>query len=153
MNSSIFDKKSELQSKLYACANEMKISAEAYFSKFNADGILRLFDEQSDEKKYFERYTEFANKLSDSLKDFENYVAVVSMLVCDADQNCDTQKTAYFSAIFEQCDTLLRSISAFFECNNKNFDKNGSFKAALTLNSARELRGAIDTFCTSLKAK
>ena len=128
---------------------QARSDTEVYISKFNGDGILKLFDDKSDKKKYLERYNEFTAKIAEPLSNFEASVAALSRLLLLADQSCNVEETIRLSSLFECCETFLAAVHSFLEVNGKNFSEDESFKASVSLGSARTLKSAIDSFASS----
>lgn len=129
----------------------IKSLADEYLSRFNGDGILKLFCDETDKKAYFDRYSIFAINLSCAIPFIEDSVAKISRLISLADGSCDNEETATLCELFSKCELFLGTISEFLLNNNKNFSAKEDFKAALALNSARELKCSVDNFLSSLK--
>ena len=149
MNNNFSEEKASTLGELYENTIVIKKLTDEYLSKFNADGILKFFSDESDKKEYFERYRLFTVKLANALTPFENTVAKISRLVYAADRNCDKDLTAFFCELFERCEHFLAAIAKFLNSNDKNFSKNEVFKASLALSTARELKCAVDIFLNS----
>lgn len=130
-----------------ACTLE---TINTYLAGFNGDGILRLFESDTDKNKYLDRYSTFTLKLNDSLVPLENSVAAISRLIAEYEAAKALEEVAYLYSFFESCELFLSSVSKFIESNEINFKGTGTFNPAHTLKSARELKSAAETLIESI---
>ena len=121
-------------------------TVNTYLATFNGDGILILFESNTDRKKYLERYSAFALKLNSILSTLEGDIAAISRLIAEYEDTRSQEETKKLCSLFKYCEDFL-AFSAKFICDNEeNFKHRDAFNPAHTLKSARELKVAAEIF-------
>ena len=151
MDNNFLEQRSSTLNELRERTAVIKMLTDEYLSRFNGDGILKLFCDESDVRTYFDRYNIFAINLAGAIPFIEDSIAKISRLISLADGSCDKNETAILCGLFTRCESFIVTVSEFLIKNNKNFSAKEAFKASLALSSARELKSAVDSFENSQK--
>ena len=120
-----------------------------YLASFNGDGILVLFEDNTDKSKYLKRYSDFSLKLNDSLNFLEDSIVKISRLIEEYTKTKTIEETAELYSYFESGERFLLSVAKFIDDNERNF-KSDAFNPAQTLGSTRELKSAAEILIKSI---
>lgn len=121
-------------------------SVSSYLTTFNGDGVLRLFESESDKSKYAERYSAFSLKLTSALSLLEASMAELSKRISEYEALGEYDKLETLCPVFESCEEFFSVAAGFVEKNEKNFMHKANSNPVLALNYARELKLALENF-------
>ena len=126
-----------------ACTEDVVAS---YLATFNSDGILRLFENDSDKSKYLERYSAFAIRFTDVLSLLEASVGDLSAKILEYESLKIYDKAEALCSVFESCEEFFSASARFIEENETNFKHKTEANPVHALASARVLRQATEDF-------
>ena len=141
--------KEELLSHLLSEATSLKKSIRKYLNSpsLGTDMAFTFTANEEERKKLLERYNHFSSLLARSVDKFEEEIAILSNMICEADDAEDNASTLFLSSILDSYFIFCSSISHFVRSNEENFTAKASpFSISRVSEQAVYLEQALDIF-------
>ena len=121
----------------------LECALKKYTDSFNGSTLINFSLSEADRKKYLKKYNLFSIELTAVTRSFEDAVASLSKMICQADRECDPLATERLSEIFEGYQRLSASISDFIIKSENvflnNINEKDTFRPSELLFISKEL--------------
>ena len=139
--------KEQILFSLFAIIDSFEKITTEYLESFDMNAALSFSDDEKLRKKHLHSYNSFSIKLKTHIERCEKEIALLSELICNADNACDHELTESLVKQFERYTVFSMSVSRFIKnCDSAFLDKENKFSPLLISNYTRELLVAIRVY-------
>ena len=129
----------------------LEVDTKTYLDSFDVKDMIILSADEAIRKKHLKNYKDFSVKLKKHIEGFENNIASLSLLICEADNLSDKELTQSLIKKFDNYSLFFVSVTKFINnCEAVFLDKNTTFRQSLIIGYTRELFISIQSYKNSL---
>ncbi len=139
--------KEQILSSLRNIIESFEEITKEYLESFDINAAFSFSDNEELRKKHLRAYNCFCIKLKTHIEKCEKEVALLSELICHADNECDKELTEEIVKHFDRYTVFSLAVSRFIKnCDATFLDKEKKFSSVLIANHTRELISVIQNY-------